>query len=134
MGTKNILVVDDCPANLKLLRLLLVAEGHAVQTATCGEDALALLSSLLPDAILMDIQMPGMNGLELTRRIKSDPRTARIRVLAVSANAMEADVQEAQNAGCEGYITKPINTRTFVNTILDHLDYGEAPTGISQWR
>ena len=122
MDTKNILIVDDSPANLKLLRLLLAAEGHAVQTANCAEGALEALSSFRPDAILMDIQMPGMNGLELTRLIKSDSRTNGIRVLAVSANAMEADIQQARDAGCEGYITKPIDTRRFVATLREYLN------------
>jgi two-component system cell cycle response regulator DivK len=122
MSAKNILIVDDYPANLKLLRLLLAADGHVVQTANCAEDALELLSSFRPDVILVDIQMPGMNGLELTRVIKSEARTKEIRILAVSANAMEADIRQAQDAGCEGYITKPIDTRRFVAAVREYLN------------
>jgi two-component system cell cycle response regulator DivK len=121
MESKNILIVDDSLANLKLLRLLLAGEGHSVQTATCAEEALAALSLSTPDAILMDVQMPGMSGLDLTRLIKLDSRTSGIRVLAVSANAMEADIQQAREAGCAGYITKPIDTRRFVSTVGEYL-------------
>jgi two-component system cell cycle response regulator DivK len=121
METKNILIVDDSPANLKLLRLLLAGEGHSVQTATSAEDALEVLSSFKPDAILMDVQMPGMNGLDLTRLIKQDSRTSGISVLAVSANAMETDIQQAREAGCAGYITKPIDSRRFASTVREYL-------------
>ena len=125
--SKKLLIVDDSPANLKLLRLLLGAEGHSVQTADNASQALDLLSSFTPDAILMDIQMADLNGLQLTRRIKADPLTRDIMVLAVSANAMKVDIEEAYAAGCEGYITKPIDTRTFVSTVGEYLLRVKAP-------
>ncbi len=121
MVTKNLLIVDDSPANLKLLRLLLAAEGHSVQTADCAAKALEILSSFTPDVIFMDIQMAEVNGLQLTRLLKGRSQTKDIMVIAISANAMKIDIAEAYAAGCEGYITKPIDTRTFVSTVNEYL-------------
>jgi two-component system, cell cycle response regulator DivK len=93
-----------------------------VNTATGGAEALEKLASELPEAVLTDVQMPGMSGLELTRLIRSDPRTAELSVLAISANAMPENIDEAYRAGCDAYITKPIDTRTFAEEISNYLD------------
>lgn len=107
-----ILVVDDNPTNLKLASAVLQVEGHTVVPASDAEEAQALLARKVPDLILMDIALPGMDGLELTRRLKADPRLRNVPVIALTAFAMKGDDQKAREAGCDGYITKPIDTRT----------------------
>ena len=120
MTKPTLLVVDDHPLNLKLMQALLTRE-FSVSLADNAEQALEVLESLTPDLILMDIQLPGMDGLEATRRIKLDPRTRDITVVALSAYAMAPDLERARQAGCGGYITKPIDTRSFVGTVRAHL-------------
>jgi CheY-like chemotaxis protein len=122
MAGEPILIVDDTPVNLKLTRILLVNEGYHVLTAASAEEALELLQSHRPHLILADIQLPGMDGLEMTRRIKGDPRTRDITVVALTAFAMKGDEQKAMSAGCDGYITKPIDTRTLGERIRHYLD------------
>ena len=125
MDGEPILIVDDTPVNLKLTRMLLVNEGYSVATASSAEEALELLRSYRPRLILADIQLPGMDGLEMTRRIKRDAATQGIAVVALTAFAMKGDEQKAMDAGCDGYITKPIDTRTFANSVRQYL---EAPS------
>jgi two-component system cell cycle response regulator DivK len=108
----TILVVDDNPVNLKLTRVLLSSEGYAVRTANDAEEALAMLETLTPDLILMDIQLPGLDGLELTRILKRDPVRRDIVVIALTAYAMKGDEERARAAGCDDYITKPIDPAT----------------------
>src|SRR3984957_19897411 len=121
MKNENILIVDDNQMNVKLIRLLLFTEGYQVRSALSAGEALEALCSFLPDAVLMDIQLPGINGLQLTRLLRQDWRTRAIPIVAVSANAMKHNIQEAYAAGCDGYITKPIDTRTFVASLRGHL-------------
>lgn len=121
MSKEDILVVDDNPANLKLARLVLKVAGYNVQTAVDAEQAQSVLESFKPRLILMDIQLPGMDGLQLTRLIKTDPATKDIVVLAVTAYAMKGDEQRAVDAGCDGYVTKPIDTRTLADTVASFL-------------
>lgn len=111
MAAEPILIVDDNASNLKLVRVLLESEGYLVRTAASAEEAEAALRDFAPRLILMDIQLPGMNGLELTRRIKADPKLRDIVVLAVTSYAMKGDDEKATAAGCDGYVTKPIDTR-----------------------
>jgi len=108
----RILVVDDNHTNLKLVSELLAYEGHEIISATDAEEAQLVLSTVLPDLILMDIALPGMDGLTLTRHLKADSRTRHIRIVALTAFAMKGDEQKALDAGCDGYITKPIDTRS----------------------
>lgn len=125
MAGEPILIVDDNPANLKLARVLLASEGYEVRTATDAEEALAVLREFLPDLILMDIQLPGMDGLELTRRLKSDSKTCDVAILALTAYAMKGDEERALAAGCDGYIAKPIDTKRLtgqVATLLRRAD------------
>jgi two-component system cell cycle response regulator DivK len=127
MNNRTILLVDDNWANLKLIRFLLIQEGFAVLTAATAEEALTALSTTTPDAVLTDIQLPGITGLELTRLIRSDPKTTDIVIVGVSANAMRENVEEAYAAGCDGYITKPVDTRTFAASVREYLDGERAP-------
>ncbi len=108
----RILVVEDNPANLKLATLLLRNVGHAVLSAVDAETGLTIArSEQRPDLILMDIQLPGMDGLAATALLKQDPLTAGIPVIAVTAMAMTADRQKTKDAGCDGYISKPLRYR-----------------------
>jgi len=122
MAGEPILVVDDTPVNLKLTRILLLNEGYKVLTAASAEEALDLLRGYRPQLILADIQLPGIDGLEMTRRIKGDPSTNEIIVVALTAFAMKGDEQKAIEAGCDAYITKPIDTRTLGHRIRELLD------------
>jgi CheY-like chemotaxis protein len=121
MAGEPILVVDDNVANLELICFLLAAEGYDLRTAADAEEALALLAAWSPRLILMDLQLPGMDGLELTRRLKSDPATRDIRIVAVTAYAMRGDEEKALAAGCDGYIAKPLNTRALPGLVAQHL-------------
>jgi len=121
MAGERILIVDDTPVNLKLTRILLVNEGYTVRTAGSAEEALELLPSYRPRLILADIQLPGMDGLEMTRKVKGDPLTSKVMVIALTAFAMTGDEARALEAGCEGYITKPIDTRTLGSQIREQL-------------
>ncbi len=106
---KRILVVDDNPRNLKLAFDVLEDAGYEVVEAKDAEEAQIMIDRNLPDLILMDIALPGMDGLTLTRKIKANARTKHIRIIALTAFAMKGDDQKALAAGCDGYITKPID-------------------------
>ncbi len=107
---QRILVVDDNPVNLKLLRILLTGEGFDIQTASDGEEALSIIPSFCPDLILMDVQLPGVDGLTLTRKLKSDPASKDIVIIVVTSFAIKGDRERALQAGCDDYMTKPIDT------------------------
>jgi two-component system, cell cycle response regulator DivK len=131
MAGEPILIIDDTPVNLKLTRILLANEGYEVRTAPDAEEALAILESFHPKLMLVDIQLPGIDGLELTRRVKAKAATSDIVVVALTAFAMKGDEQRAREAGCDGYITKPIDTRTLPGRVRDYLAMhrrGAAPT------
>lgn len=121
MPSEPILIVDDNPVNLKLVRVLLTSEGYDVRTATDAEEALEILHTFHPRVILMDIQLPGMDGLELTTRLKANPDTRDIIILALTAYAMKGDDKKTLDAGCDGYIPKPIDTRTLPGVIAEYL-------------
>jgi CheY-like chemotaxis protein len=120
MSTK-ILVVDDNPTNLKLVSDLLQFEGHEILKAVDAEEAQIVLADTLPELILMDIALPGMDGLTLTRKLKADERTRHIRIVALTAFAMKGDDQKAFGAGCDGYITKPIDTRSLPAQVVEFM-------------
>ncbi|RJQ44054.1 MAG: response regulator [Gaiellales bacterium] len=113
----KILVVEDNEMNLELVSDLLEAKGFDVLQAQSGAEALLLAEAERPDLVLMDIQLPGMDGLEVTRRLKENPATNDIEVVALTAHAMLGDEERAREAGCSGYIAKPIDTRDFVLTV-----------------
>jgi two-component system, cell cycle response regulator DivK len=121
MSGEAILVVDDNATNLKLARVLLTVEGYQVRTAADAEEALRLLASYRPRLILMDIQLPGMDGLELTRRLKADPATRAIIIIALTAYAMKGDEARTAGAGCDGYVSKPIDVEQLPAVIACHL-------------
>lgn len=121
MAGESILIVDDNPVNLKLARVVLAGAGYAVRTAVDAESALELLAAYRPALILMDLQLPKMDGLELTRRLKSDPAFADVVIVALTAYAMKGDDAKAFAAGCDGYITKPINTEELPKQVAAYL-------------
>jgi CheY-like chemotaxis protein len=122
MANEAILIVDDNPVNMKLIRILLTGEGYDARTAADAGEALEVLKEFSPRLILMDIQLPGMDGLELTRRLKADPVTRDIKILGLTAYAMKGDEEKILAAGCDGYVSKPIDTRTLPELILHYLE------------
>jgi CheY-like chemotaxis protein len=124
-GPHLILVVEDNEANQLLVRAVLELEGFSVDIAGSAPEAVERLQASTPDLILMDIQLPGQDGLSLTRQLKDDPNTADIPVVALTAHAMRGDREEAMTAGCVGYISKPIDTRTFGDQVRMFFDDDE---------
>lgn len=125
MPSPVVLVVDDNPTNLKLIAYLLQAKGYDVRTAIDAESALEVIADARPALILMDLQLPGMDGLELTRKLKSSAATRDIVVIAVTAYAMKGDEERARAAGCDGYIPKPVDTRALPRIVASHLGLGD---------
>jgi CheY-like chemotaxis protein len=121
MSNESILIVDDAPLNLKLSAIILEKEGYRVHRATDAKEALTILNTVRPDLILLDIQMPGMDGMEMVRHLKADPETAGIVVVALTAHAMVGDDQKAYAAGFDGYITKPIDVSSFKLQVREYL-------------
>jgi CheY-like chemotaxis protein len=105
----DILVVDDNELNRRLLEFILAAANYPVRSASNAQEAIAAIAAGRPRVILMDIQMPGMSGLDLTRQLKADPATRDIAIIAVTAYAMKGDREKAHDAGCDAYVTKPID-------------------------
>jgi CheY-like chemotaxis protein len=116
-GPALILVVEDNEANQLLASSVLEREGFRVELAANADEALDRLRASPPDLILMDVQLPGLDGLSLTRRLKANQRTAAIPIVALTALAMMGDRERTLEAGCAGYIPKPINTRTFATEV-----------------
>ncbi len=127
MPPDELLIVDDNATNLKLARILLVGEGYTVRTAIDAEDALRQLATFTPRLILMDIQLPGMDGLALTRQLKAGAATKHIIILALTAYAMKGDEEKALASGCDGYITKPIDIDSLPRVIARHLSAAGTP-------
>jgi CheY-like chemotaxis protein len=113
----KVLIVEDHPVNLELATLLLEQAGFEVITAGTAEEGLALVRAEAPDVIVMDISLPGMDGLEATRILKADLETQDIPVLAATSHAMTGDEEKTLAAGCDGYVSKPLDTRTFAETV-----------------
>jgi len=126
MSGASILVVDDNATNLKLVSDVLEFEGYRILKAVDAETAQEIVRQTPPDLILMDIALPGMDGLTLTRRLKTDPKTRRIIIVALTAFAMKGDDAKAREAGCDGYITKPIDTRSLPAAVAAHLERTKA--------
>ena len=116
-----ILVVDDNELNLALAQAVLERAGYEVEAARSGSAAVTSIERRRPDLVLMDVQLPDRDGLEVTRDLKSRPATAGIRIVALTAHAMVGDAETALAAGCAGYICKPINTRTFADEVARFL-------------
>ncbi len=127
MSKRSVLVVDDNPVNLKLLRFLLVSHGYEVTLAEDAKSAQAALQQCPPDLILMDIQLPDVDGLTLTKTLKSDPGMRHIPILAVTAYAMKGDDVRAHEAGVDGYLTKPIDKQKLLSLVERKLSEVQRP-------
>ena len=119
--SKKILIVEDNQDNRELLIKILKVKGFLLMEAVDGEDALQKVSVERPDLILMDISIPKIDGYEVTRRLKNQPDFQDIPIIALTAHAMKGDREKALKAGCDGYITKPINIRELPNQVIDFL-------------
>jgi len=117
----KVLIIEDNPANMTLATFLLQSAGHSVLAARDAETGLTLARAEQPDLVLMDIQLPGMDGLEATALLKGDEATREIPVVALTALAMKGDEERIRAAGCDGYIAKPLAYRDFLATISSHL-------------
>ncbi len=121
MAGETILLVEDNAVNRDLIQFLLSSQGYQVLEAGTAQEAFEILKTERPDLIVMDIQLPGMDGLTATKKLKGDPATRDIPVVAVTSYAMKGDREQAQAAGCVGYITKPIDKTTFLQQVAAHL-------------
>lgn len=122
----KVLVVEDNPANMTLATFLLESKGYTVLKARDAEAGVALAGAEQPDLILMDIQLPGMDGLRATGLLKADAATRDIPVIALTALAMKGDEERIRAAGCDGYIAKPLSYKSFLETIANQLEKGAA--------
>lgn len=122
MTGKKILIIEDNLLNLKLATDLLEANGFVVSSAQTAEEGLRMAREILPDLVLMDFSLPGMDGLSATKNLKADPTTRHLAVVGLTANAMKGDEELALNAGCDGYLTKPIDTRTFIAAVTKFIE------------
>ena len=129
MSFKNALIVDDNAINVELVRFVLEADGFSVAAAGDATQAMAQIAHCKPDLILMDIQLPGRDGLTLTRQLKADPATRQIVIIAFTAYAMKGDEAKMRAAGCDGYLSKPINVASFAAQVRDCLRRGAQPAG-----
>ena len=118
----RILIVEDNEKNMKLVRDVLQARGYATIEALTGEDGVRLAIERKPDLILMDIQLPGINGIEALRQLRATPETAKIPVVAVTASVMQHDRKHITEAGFDGYLGKPINLKEFLETVRSMLE------------
>jgi two-component system, cell cycle response regulator DivK len=122
MTGERILVVEDNEKNMKLFRDVLVATGYRTLEATTGTEAVDMASEHMPDLVLMDIQLPDLDGVQALHRLRADVRTARIPVLALTAQAMHGDRERFLAAGFDGYLSKPVDVRELIGTVREHCD------------
>ncbi len=121
MTGHKILIIEDNPLNLELVTDLLEVNGFVVHSARTAEEGLRRAREVLPDLVLMDFGLPGMDGLAATKKLKADPATRHLTVVGLTSHAMKGDEETARKAGCDGYMTKPIDTRTFVGNLMRFL-------------
>lgn len=126
MKAITILVIEDNPLNLELVTDLLEADGFVVHQARTATDGLRLASEVAPGLVLMDFGLPDMHGLSATQSLKTDPTTRHLPIIALTAHAMKGAECSALQAGCDGFLTKPIDTRTFVATVRTFLSRNNA--------
>ena len=119
--SKRILVVEDHEENRRILRDLLTSAGYEIVEAVTGEEGVTLAESEHPDLILMDIQLPGIDGYETTRRIKANPASSRIPIIAVTSYALSGDDVKALAAGCDAYVTKPFSPRALLAKVREYV-------------
>ena len=117
----EILIVEDNPLNMELARDLLETRGYLVREATTAQEGIDAIHSHKPDLVLMDVQLPGMDGLTATRLLRQDNTLADLVIVALTAHAMKGDEEKVLQAGCNGYISKPIDTRQFTTQIAGYL-------------
>ena len=117
----EILIIDDNDTNVKLLKVLLTIEGYSVLTACDASQALSMLQTSQPKLILMDVQLPDVDGYELTRQIRQIPAFTSTIIIAVTSYSIKEELEKALNAGCNGYISKPIDIKTFPTLIKEYL-------------
>jgi two-component system, cell cycle response regulator DivK len=122
MQAVRVLVVEDNPVNMRLVRLILRTKGYGVLEATTGHEALALIKAQIPSLILLDMQLPGLDGFTLAAMLKSDAQTRTIPVVAVTAYAMLGDAERIMAAGCDAYLSKPIDDAELIEVIARCLD------------
>jgi CheY-like chemotaxis protein len=128
MSDSCILIIEDNPLNVELAADLLQASGYRIHSTQTAEEGIRMARELLPDLVLMDINLPGMDGLCATRALKTDPATSHLTVVGLTAHAMMGDEGTALESGCDGYLTKPIDTRTFVSTVTQYIKNHSRPT------
>ena len=121
MATDLILVVDDNPNNLRLLELFLTKRGYPIATAADGREAREKIQALRPGLVLLDVQLPGINGVDLTREIKADPELSSTIIIAVTSYAMAGDRERMLAAGFDGYMSKPLRLQALERSINEHL-------------
>jgi two-component system, cell cycle response regulator DivK len=122
MTNERVLVVEDNDKNMKLFRDVLVATGYRTLEATTGREAIDLASEHMPDLVLMDIQLPDLDGMQALQRLRADARTAPIPVVALTAQAMQGDRERFLSAGFDGYVSKPVNVRDLIETVRRHCE------------
>ena len=118
---KRILIVEDSPQNMRLMEMTLKAKNYTLLKATDGEEALDMATRERPDLIIMDVQLPKLNGLEVTRKLRDTVEFSHIPIIAITAFAMKGDKEKAIEAGCDAYLPKPINTRQLPGMIAEML-------------
>ena len=128
MTAGRVLIVEDNPVNLRLAQFLLEKRGFSVRKAGNGAECLAEMARELPDVVLMDIQLPGEDGLAVTRKIRSDARLAGVVVVALTAHAMAGDRERILGAGCDGYIAKPVDPQNLAGEVSHYLQQGRLKT------
>lgn len=121
VAAKSVLIVDDDPQNLELARNLLVHHGYDVHTAVTAEQVLQIIQAASPRLILLDLQLPGLDGFALTRQLKADPGTRHIIIVGVTDHALKGVERRAQEAGCDGYVAKPLDTRALPAQLAAYL-------------
>ena len=129
MADETILIVEDSLLNRKLVETVLRPHGYHLLLAVDGEEAVEIATCERPDLILMDMQLPKVSGYDATRTLKSQPKTAHIPIVALTAHAMADERERALAVGCDGYITKPIDTRAFPGQVRQYLDSAGRETG-----
>jgi two-component system cell cycle response regulator DivK len=126
-GRKKVLCVEDNAVNMILVERIVEAEGHDLIKAEDGPTALSLLEGVVPDIILLDINLPGIDGLELARRFKADTRLASVPLIATTAQVLVGDRERCLDAGCDDYLPKPLDIRKLRQVMRNHLDNQQAP-------
>jgi CheY-like chemotaxis protein len=124
MTNNKILIIEDNLLNLELATDLLEVNGFVVSSAQTAEEGLRMAREILPELVLMDLGLPGMDGLSATKYLKTNPATRRLKIVGLTAHAMKGDTEIAFKAGCDGYLTKPIDTRTFIESIMRFIALG----------